>query len=62
MFDFAYYSNTVFRPAKQWADRKREDVILFEEATDSKELEDNLRLGQSVTAAHKAQLKNMIKK
>ena len=62
MFDFAHYDNIVFRPAKRWADRKREDVIIFEEATDGKELEDNLWLGRSVTAAYTAQLKNIIRK
>ena len=60
MFDFAHYGNTVFRPAKRWADKQRIDIIIFDEAIDRKELEDNLRTGKSVTTAHEAQLINMI--
>ena len=60
VFEFAHYSNTIFRPAKRWADSQRSDIIIFDEAIDRKELEDNLRTGKSVTVTHKAQLTSMI--
>ena len=60
VFDFAHYGDTVFRPTKRWADRQRNDVIVFDEIVDRKELEDNLRTGESITVVHKAELTSMI--
>ena len=60
MFDFAHYGNTVFRPAKRWADQQRCDLIAFQENTERKELEENSRTGKSITAVHKAQLTSLI--
>ena len=52
MFDYSHHGNTVFRPTIKWSESPRDDIIVFDKATDSQELYDNLKVGKNVSAAH----------
>ena len=39
---------------------RRNDIILYDEANDRKELDENLKMGESVTAVHKDELTSII--
>ena len=60
MFDYSHHGNTVFRPTIKWSESLRDDIIVFDKATDSQELYDNLNVGKNVSAAHKSAIIQLI--
>ena len=62
VFDYSNYGHTVFRPKKKWTDRPRIDIISFDKATDTKELESSLVLGKDTSPVNAERIKGMIRK
>ena len=48
IFEYSDYGNCVFRPNLKWVDRKREDIIWFNEDNDAEELKKGLEIGSSI--------------
>ena len=46
MFDYSHHGNTVFRPTIKWSEKPRDDINIFDESTDSEELNVNLNIGK----------------
>ena len=59
-FDFANHGNTVFRTRKRWADKERDDLIIFDAENDMAELLENLKVGSNVPPVYQDSVKAII--
>ena len=60
MFDYSHHGNTGFCPTIMWSESPRDDIIVFDESTDSEELNDNLNIVKNVSAAHRSAIIKLI--
>ena len=62
--DFSDYGNCVFKPKNinEWKDSARQDLIIFDESTDIKELMKDIEVGYNVPAVINTQILNIVKK
>lgn len=60
IFDFTHYGKCVFKP-KTWDSGTRDDIIYFNEKEDTKELQDNIKIGKNVSQDIKDELIQSIK-
>ena len=62
VFDYRQYGKAVFRPAKHWKNRERNDIIEYSEEKDKMEFEKNIRIGKYFSSEHKSIIHGIVKK
>ena len=61
VFDYSHHGRAVYRPKIKWADRDRDDVIVFDPNKDMVELMDNLHIGDTVDQKYKNEIIDIVK-
>ena len=61
-FYYKCYGKSVFRPIFQWKDTYRQDLISYQEDTDSEELQAHIKIGEDASNEHKSTIINLVKK
>ena len=62
VFDYSHHGHTVYRPKKQWSKGARNDVIVYDNSVDNKELDKDLVIGNEVSSHTRAKLRALIVK
>ena len=60
-FYYKCYGKAVFQPTFQWKDTDRQDLISYQEDTDSKELQAHIKIGEDASNEHKSTIIILVK-